>query len=327
MTEENYSNVGHRGPVYKGLGATNPCDLSKSVNSVPCVFHSFSYQLLKALCHEHICYFTPDIIFSHEKASWSRSPLKCLFIKQHFIPYSTYNTRCFMSINSQLICCWRQLWYTPVSTHIYIFILRKHICPPLPISVDRILNYYGLGGLWFKPRCERDFQDPSRMAPRPAQSPVRTGTASSSQVKSGRGLALISHSFLGLRLIMGWSVISNSSLPAHLPPPTSNTKVTHTDIAVPTFRCTSILLAIQKEFIVWEWINVIIAVGNIGRKYSRNKSYLMELVPWNRILADKLIVAQLLENSPTYFGIRQFINILTVARRFLTSWAKQILSK
>jgi hypothetical protein len=32
MTEGNYSNVGHRGPVYKGLGAMNPCDnLSKAV--------------------------------------------------------------------------------------------------------------------------------------------------------------------------------------------------------------------------------------------------------------------------------------------------------
>jgi hypothetical protein len=28
MTEGNYSNVGHRGPVYKALGAMNPCDLS-----------------------------------------------------------------------------------------------------------------------------------------------------------------------------------------------------------------------------------------------------------------------------------------------------------
>jgi hypothetical protein len=28
MTEGNYSNVGHRGPIYKGLGAMNPCDLS-----------------------------------------------------------------------------------------------------------------------------------------------------------------------------------------------------------------------------------------------------------------------------------------------------------
>jgi hypothetical protein len=26
MTEGKYSNVGHRGPVYKGLGAMNPCD-------------------------------------------------------------------------------------------------------------------------------------------------------------------------------------------------------------------------------------------------------------------------------------------------------------
>jgi hypothetical protein len=28
MTEGTYSNVGHRGPVFKGLGAMNPCDLS-----------------------------------------------------------------------------------------------------------------------------------------------------------------------------------------------------------------------------------------------------------------------------------------------------------
>jgi hypothetical protein len=27
MTVGNYSNVGHRGPVYKCLGAMNPCDL------------------------------------------------------------------------------------------------------------------------------------------------------------------------------------------------------------------------------------------------------------------------------------------------------------
>jgi hypothetical protein len=26
MMEGNYYNVGHRGPVYKGLGAMNPCD-------------------------------------------------------------------------------------------------------------------------------------------------------------------------------------------------------------------------------------------------------------------------------------------------------------
>jgi hypothetical protein len=26
MTAGNYSNVGYRGPVYKGLGAMNPCD-------------------------------------------------------------------------------------------------------------------------------------------------------------------------------------------------------------------------------------------------------------------------------------------------------------
>jgi hypothetical protein len=32
MTEENYSNVGNRGPVYKGLGAMNPCD-NQSTNA------------------------------------------------------------------------------------------------------------------------------------------------------------------------------------------------------------------------------------------------------------------------------------------------------
>jgi hypothetical protein len=30
MTEGNYSNVGHRGPVYKGLGAMNLCDNLRS---------------------------------------------------------------------------------------------------------------------------------------------------------------------------------------------------------------------------------------------------------------------------------------------------------
>jgi hypothetical protein len=35
MTEGNYSNVGHRGPVYKGLGAMNPCD-NLALYSVDC---------------------------------------------------------------------------------------------------------------------------------------------------------------------------------------------------------------------------------------------------------------------------------------------------
>jgi hypothetical protein len=43
MTEGNYSNVGHRGPVYKGLGVMNPCDLSRFVTAttaqcVLCIF-------------------------------------------------------------------------------------------------------------------------------------------------------------------------------------------------------------------------------------------------------------------------------------------------
>jgi hypothetical protein len=40
MTEGNYSNVGHRGPVYKGLGAMNPCDLSnRSLSSSLCSWY------------------------------------------------------------------------------------------------------------------------------------------------------------------------------------------------------------------------------------------------------------------------------------------------
>jgi hypothetical protein len=34
MKEGNYSNVGHRGPVYKSLGAMNPCDTLIPQNSV-----------------------------------------------------------------------------------------------------------------------------------------------------------------------------------------------------------------------------------------------------------------------------------------------------
>jgi hypothetical protein len=41
MTEGNYSNVGHRGPVYKGLGAINPCDLRLHV--VPLITHFFFF--------------------------------------------------------------------------------------------------------------------------------------------------------------------------------------------------------------------------------------------------------------------------------------------
>jgi hypothetical protein len=33
MTEGNYSNVGHRGPVYKGLGAMNPRDNLRETSS------------------------------------------------------------------------------------------------------------------------------------------------------------------------------------------------------------------------------------------------------------------------------------------------------
>jgi hypothetical protein len=35
MTEGNYSNVGHRGLIYKGLGAMNPCDNYPSSSSSP----------------------------------------------------------------------------------------------------------------------------------------------------------------------------------------------------------------------------------------------------------------------------------------------------
>jgi hypothetical protein len=44
MTEGNYSNVGHRGPVYKGLGAMNPCDLSIQATETTFVFKS-SYSV------------------------------------------------------------------------------------------------------------------------------------------------------------------------------------------------------------------------------------------------------------------------------------------
>jgi hypothetical protein len=37
MTEGNYSNVGHRGPVHKGLGAMNPCDNLQEITAARCV--------------------------------------------------------------------------------------------------------------------------------------------------------------------------------------------------------------------------------------------------------------------------------------------------
>jgi hypothetical protein len=45
MKEGNYSNVGHRGPVYKGLGAMNPCDLY--------LYLSFSLAYKRTHTHTH----------------------------------------------------------------------------------------------------------------------------------------------------------------------------------------------------------------------------------------------------------------------------------
>jgi hypothetical protein len=44
MTEGNYSNVGHRGPIYKGLGAMNPCDNQSImlVINLSCLLITFS---------------------------------------------------------------------------------------------------------------------------------------------------------------------------------------------------------------------------------------------------------------------------------------------
>jgi hypothetical protein len=47
MTEGNYSNVGHRGPVYKGLGAMNPCD-NLTIKTSNCVERSIFKSCLSA---------------------------------------------------------------------------------------------------------------------------------------------------------------------------------------------------------------------------------------------------------------------------------------
>jgi hypothetical protein len=46
MTEGNYSNVGHRGPVYEGLGAMNPCDNLQSTIYTQNISQNTSYILI-----------------------------------------------------------------------------------------------------------------------------------------------------------------------------------------------------------------------------------------------------------------------------------------
>jgi hypothetical protein len=110
----------------------------------------------------------------------------------------------------------------------YLYIYSKKVYPPPapppphPSSVVGILNCYGLDGLRFKPRCERDFQDPSRMAPRPAQSPVWWGRASAFRSKNGRSLVLISHYSLSNSSLHAWHVTG-----AAFTFTSSNTKVTY----------------------------------------------------------------------------------------------------
>jgi hypothetical protein len=51
MTEGNYSNVGHRGPVYKGLGAMNPCDHLQSCDEHALHCHLWPAQLYNIFPH------------------------------------------------------------------------------------------------------------------------------------------------------------------------------------------------------------------------------------------------------------------------------------
>jgi hypothetical protein len=51
-----------------------------------------------------------------------------------------------------------------------------------------------------------------------------------------------------------------------------------------------------------------------------------KLTPWSRILLEKLIVAQLVQQFPVFYGTRRFITVFTRARHGSLSWARCIQS-
>jgi len=52
----------------------------------------------------------------------------------------------------------------------------------------------------------------------------------------------------------------------------------------------------------------------------------MTLIPWSRVLLEKLIVTELVKKFPAFNGIRRFITVLTTARQWSLSWARSIQS-
>jgi hypothetical protein len=51
-----------------------------------------------------------------------------------------------------------------------------------------------------------------------------------------------------------------------------------------------------------------------------------QLTPWNRVLLEKLSVAQLLKNFPTFYGTQMFVTVFTRALHWSVSWASWMLS-
>jgi hypothetical protein len=51
-----------------------------------------------------------------------------------------------------------------------------------------------------------------------------------------------------------------------------------------------------------------------------------ELIPWSRVLVEKLTVTQLVKIFPTFYGTRRFIIVFTRARHWSLSWARWIQS-
>jgi hypothetical protein len=87
---------------------------------------------------------------------------------------------------------------------------------------------------------------------------------------------------------------------------------THTHTHMHKFRGKSIIKVVKKHRIDNSYKTYVVSL-NERKKWT--------LTLWKRVILEKLMVAQLVKNSPPFYGTRKFITVFIRARHLTLSWA------
>jgi hypothetical protein len=90
--------------------------------------------------------------------------------------------------------------------------------------------------------------------------------------------------------------------------------------SIPPICLDSMLLTHTTDFL-FNRIQVVLFVGFVSENpfFSADMQFSLKLAPLSRVLLDKLIVSQLIEKFPIFYGIRKFITAFRTARHWSLS--------